>query len=591
MTLAIGNPTREAEEAVYAHGTDRHHLMDIVREVQAKFGYVPPDAIDAIAAQMGIHRVEVEGVTNFYHFLSTRPKGRTLISLTRGAVPSITGVDKVATAFEEELGIPFGEVTPDGSIGLQWTSCIGMCDQEPAALINGVVFTELTARKAKDIVDGLRRGVKPENLVTSLGDGKSSSELIHSAVNNNLRQTGAVIFDHHEIGSTVRKLVTMSPMETLNEIKKSNLRGRGGAGFPTGLKWHFCLRTPEKTRYIMCNADEGEPGTFKDRVILTEIPELVFEGMAVAAYVLGAREGILYLRGEYEYLRPYLENVLGEMREAGLLGLRIAGKEGFDFDIRIQMGAGAYICGEETALIESAEGKRGEPRDRPPYPVTAGYKGKPTAVNNVETLCCAARIIEKDADWFTKFGTENSAGTKLISVSGDVKEPGVYEIPFGTSLADLLSRAGADSPQTVQIGGPSGTCIVPEDFGRKIAYEDLATGGAIIVIGPDRDLLRIVRDFVHFFQEEACGRCTPCRVGNTIMLHKLDKILGGRGTMSDLRLIRSLGRTIRCMSRCGLGQTAPNPVLSTLENFLGLYTDRITAEDFVSDVDFNRALK
>ncbi len=591
MALTKDKTTVDAAHIVQKYGTDRHHLMDIVRDVQQQCGCVSNEAIDAIASAMGIHRIEVEGVVSFYHFLTRKPKGRTTIYLSQGAVPSMNGAPEIAKAFEDVVGSAFGESCEDDPIGLEWTSCIGMNDQEPAALINGIVFTNLTPDKAREIVAHIKTGAPVDDFVKDFGDGKNSTELIHSMVGNHIRKAGDVILADRETGAAVRKLVAMDPMDVLAEVKKSNLRGRGGAGFPCGLKWDFCLKNESDTRYIVCNADEGEPGTFKDRVILTECPELVFEGMTVAAYVLGAEEGILYLRGEYEYLRAYLENVLNELRNANLLGNNIAGKDGFNFDIQIRMGAGAYICGEETALIESAEGKRGEPRDRPPFPVSDGYMSEPTSVNNVETLSCAARIIENGADWFTSIGTEKSSGTKVLSVSGDCENPGVYEFPFGITIDEFLKEVGGGNAMAVQVGGPSGICIGRNDFGRKIAFEDLATGGAIIIIGPERDLLLIVSDFMKFFVEESCGHCTPCRIGNKLLLDRLEKVRAGRGTKSDLEYMKSLGNTISVMSRCGMGLTSPNPVLSTLENFPEIYNELLSDEEFIPVHDMDAAIE
>lgn len=374
------------------------------------------------------------------------------------------------------------------------------------------------------------------------------------------------------------------------ELEIAGLRGMGGAGFPVAQKWKF-LAQDGRDRVLVVNADEGEPGTFKDRVILTEQPDLVFEGMTVAGFALGAEEGLLYLRAEYEYLLDLLEKVLAKRRSLGMLGDNICGREGFNFDIRIQLGAGAYICGEESALIESLEGKRGAPRDRPPFPVQRGYMGQPTAVNNVETLCCAARVMEKGADWFAAMGTKDSTGTKLLSVSGDCECPGVYEIEYGLTVDDLLQRVGAEDAQAVQMGGPSGQCLAPKDFGRTISFEDLPTGGSVMTFGPGRDLLEIVRQFTEFFVEESCGWCVPCRVGTTLLEKILDKVIEGRGTQSDLDALRSLGNTVKTMSRCGLGQTAANPVLTTLQNFSGLYADKITPVDFLPAFDLKQALQ
>jgi [NiFe] hydrogenase diaphorase moiety large subunit len=591
MVLTNFNYDIDIADIVGHYGTERHYLMDIVREAQSRFGCVSGEAMDAIAKAMGIHRVEVEGVVSFYHFLSRVPKGKTTIYISKGALPSASGVCEVASAFEEEIGRKAGESKPSDPIGLEWTSCIGMNDQEPAALIDGVVFTKLTPDKARKIAAGLKGGKHANQLVDKLGDGNNGTDSIHSMVNNNIRRKGEVIFGERKTGDSISKLATMSRQEVLDEVKKSNLRGRGGAGFPTGLKWDFCLKNEADTRYVACNADEGEPGTFKDRVLLTERAELIFEGMAVAGYALGANEGILYLRGEYEYLRKHLEQVLNNLRNEHLLGNRILGKDDFNFDISIKMGAGAYICGEETSLIESAEGKRGDPRDRPPFPVSRGYMDKPTAVNNVETLCSAARVIEKGADWFKAFGTEKSAGTKVLSVSGDCKNPGVYEFPFGITLSEFLKEVGAENTYALQVGGPSGSCIPSKDFGRKIAFEDLATGGSMIVISQGRDLLRIMHYFLEFFTSESCGRCTPCRVGTKLMLNRFIKIREGRGTKSDLDYMKSLGRTITVMSRCGLGLTASNPVLTTLQNFPELYEKLLTQDEFTSEHDMEKAIQ
>jgi [NiFe] hydrogenase diaphorase moiety large subunit len=378
----------------------------------------------------------------------------------------------------------------------------------------------------------------------------------------------------------------------IEEIKKSGLMGRGGAGFPTGLKWDFCRREKAAEHYVVCNADEGEPGTFKDRVILTELPKLLFEGMAVAGYAVGAREGILYLRAEYAYLRPHLESVLDELRRERVLGRDIGGSNGFHFDITIKSGAGAYICGEESALLESAEGKRGEPRDRPPFPVQTGYRNQPTTVNNVETLAVAAQIVVRGAEWFKSLGTPKSAGTKLLSISGDCPRPGVYEIEFGTTVRELLELVGAPEAKAVQVGGPSGSCVPRSGFDRKICFSDLATGGSVIVFGPDRDIFEVVGNFMDFFIEESCGWCVPCRAGNVLLKKKFEKVIQGRASEQDLIELEEWGKLVKCTSRCGLGQTSPNPILTTLQNFRGLYEAMIQkGRGFVADFDLAAAIQ
>ena len=560
-------------------GKDPHRLMDIVRGVHEEAGYLSDDAVDEIAKALGIHRVQVADMASFYTFFDREPVGKCTIRLSNCVVDQMHGMEPVAKAFEKELGIAFGETTPDGMISLKYTSCTGMCDQAPGGLINGMVVTGL---KPKD-VPAIVAAIKKE------GGRVSKSELFPNAeVQPNLRQGGAVIMAPFENGTAVRKALSMSPEDVIEEVNKSKLRGRGGAGFPTGMKWSFC-RKAKGTHYLVCNADEGEPGTFKDRLILTEQADLLFEGMTIAGYAIGATEGLLYLRAEYSYLWPHLEQVLARRRRNGLLGQSVCGREGFNFDIRIQLGAGAYVCGEESSLIESLEGKRGAPRDRPPYPVQKGYMDQPTAVNNVETLCAAARVLEKGGEWFAKIGTQESTGTKLLSVSGDCKHPGVYEVDYGITVDDLLDLVGGEDAQAVQVGGPSGQCLAPKDYGRKISFEDMPTGGSIIVFGPKRDLLEQVLIFTEFFAEESCGWCVPCRVGTTLLKMKLQKILDGRGTASDLEELKKLGNTVKTMSRCGLGQTAANPILTTLQNFPALYKQRITEKDFIPHFDIESA--
>ncbi len=559
-------------------GNDRTRLMDVVRTVQARHGAVSGEAMDLIAATLGIHRVEVEAVVSFYAFLSEKPKGKVVIRLCNDVVDRMQGADRVAQAFSEELGIPMGATTPDGAITLEWAPCIGLTDQAPAALVNEVPLTRLTTDRAREIVRELKKHGDPRKLVKEIGHGNNAHPLVLSMVRNNVRQAGPVIFEPLEAGVALHKALAMSPVEVIRDVKTARLRGRGGAGFPTGMKWEFTRGAEGTKKVVVCNADEGEPGTFKDRVVLTECADLMYEGMTIAGYAIGADLGLVYLRGEYEYLRPFLESVLERRRTAGLLGKNVGGKAGFNFDIRIQMGAGAYICGEETALLSSAEGKRGDPKNRPPFPAQKGYLGLPTAVNNVETYCCVARILDQGAAWFAQLGSKGSAGTKLLSIAGDCKRPGVYEVPFGMTVKAMLQACDAEDTQAVQVGGPSGTLVGPADFGRTLCYDDLATGGSIMVFGPERDLLDVVHQFMEFFVEESCGYCTPCRAGNMLLLQAVQKILAGHGEPTDLDYLQELGETIKTMSRCGLGQTSANPVLTTLKNFRPLWEARCRAD-------------
>ena len=557
---------------ICAHNADdRTRMMDIVREVQQCFGQVSGQAMDIIADALDSHRVEVESVVSFYSFLSEKPKGKFVIRLCNDVVDKMQGVDKVAQAFREELGIDFGESTPDGKFTLEWTPCIGMCDQAPAALVNDKMMTRLSSDSAREIVKSLMENGDENRLTHMLGDGNNANSLVNSMVTNNIREKGPVIFADLEAGTALHKALAMSAVEVIKDVKTARLRGRGGAGFPTGMKWEFTRGAEGDDKVVICNADEGEPGTFKDRVILTEKPDLMFEGMTIAGYAIGAKTGVVYLRGEYAYLRPFLERVLAERRNKNLLGVSILGKTGFDFDIRIQMGAGAYICGEETALISSCEGLRGDPKNRPPFPAQKGYLALPTSVNNVETFCCVARILDKGAGWFAEIGSPGSTGTKLLSISGDCMRPGVYELDFGITVNNMLEKVGAENAYAVQVGGPSGQLIGRADFHRTICYDDVATGGAVMIFNEDRDPLEIAHEFMEFFCEESCGYCTPCRVGNELIKERLEVIMEGKGTPEDLDYLEQLGKTVAVASRCGLGQTSPNPVLTSLKNFRNEY--------------------
>ncbi len=380
-------------------------------------------------------------------------------------------------------------------------------------------------------------------------------------------RTGPVLFSPYTRGEGIKKALELSRQDILLEVKESGLKGRGGAGFPTATKWMLSAAAKSDKKYIICNADEGEPGTFKDRVLLMEYPELVFEGMVIAGYTTGANEGIVYLRGEYEYMLSSLEDYLNVMREDNLLGEKILGKEDFNFDITIRLGSGAYVCGEETALIESLEGHRGEARNRPPYPVNTGFMGKPTIVNNVETLAAVPHIVTKGSEWFRKSGTDKSTGSKLFSISGDCKKPGVYELPWGTTIRELLKKVEAENTKAVQVGGASGVCIPKDQFDRKLGYEDLSTGGSIMVFNENRNMLKVLKNFMEFFEEESCGQCTPCRIGNTKLLEGIKMIESGEYTFKYINTLKELGRTMQVASKCGLGQSSPNSFISILDNF------------------------
>ncbi|WP_135078895.1 NAD(P)H-dependent oxidoreductase subunit E [Terasakiella sp. SH-1] len=561
------------EEICTNFDNDKHRLMDILIETQRRFRTIDSHAMAFIAKQIGSTRIEVEGLVSFYAFFSDQPKGKFTIRLCDDIIDRFAGSKKVAQAFEDELGITFGETCEDGSFSLDYTPCIGMSDQAPAAMINDVVLTHLNADDARKIIHALREDQPLIDIARNY------------SVQNNIRQSGDILLKDVAQNKGLEKALKLSPADIIDIIKKSGLRGCGGAGFPTGQKWQFAAQTDAPKRYVFCNADEGEPGTFKDRVLLTKRANLLFEGMTIAARAIGADEGILYLRGEYEYLLSPLTETLQRRRDKGLLGK--------SFDIRIQLGAGAYICGEESALISSCEGLPGVPKTRPPFPVQSGYLGFPTIVNNVETFCHVARILDQGSDWFKAIGTEQSPGTKLLSISGDCEFPGVYETPYGLSLNELIKLAGGQDIAAIQVGGPSGELVGRNGFERRLCFEDLPTGGSIMMFSTKRNIIEIVDYFLEFFVDESCGFCTPCRVGNVFLKERIEKIRTGKAVPEDIDYLKELSNTIMKTSRCGLGQTSPNPVLSSLKNFPLIYAALVKENEdgFKTNFDIQNALE
>ncbi|MCD6205588.1 MAG: NADH-quinone oxidoreductase subunit NuoE [Candidatus Marinimicrobia bacterium] len=557
---------QQIEDLKKKYGDDRSALMPILQDLQEIYGYLPDIIMQETAHALNIHPVEVEGVASFYSFFRTKEKqGKYVIRLCKTISCDLAGKDKVARQFENELGIKFGETTKDGMFTLEYTNCLGMCDQGPAVMVNDRLFARVDPEKASRIISDCRRNF----LKTDFPD----------VVPSDVKKAGPILDNNVKAVEPLKKALAVTRPEIISIIRDSGLKGRGGAGFPTAIKWQLAGAAKGDKKYVVCNADEGEPGTFKDRMLLYEKTDLLLDGMTIGAYSIGARKGFIYLRGEYLYMRKYLENALKERRERNLLGKEILGYKDFNFDIEIRMGAGAYVCGEETALIESLEGYRGEPRNRPPFPVDTGFQGNPTIVNNVETFIDAALIISKGADWFKEYGTEKSKGMKIFSVSGDCKHPGIYEFPFGITVADLLKEVGGENAKAVQIGGASGHCVARNNFHRTIAYEDYGSGGSIIVFGPDTDMLKVARNFLEFFVEESCGQCTPCREGTPKLLEGVEMLEQGRCSVAYLNELKKLGETIQLASKCGLGQSSPNAFLSIVENFKPEILGRVPAAD------------
>ncbi len=555
---------------------DKTRLIDMLWDIQRQAGYIPDAAVTALAEGLNMSANDVRETLTFYHFFHDKPAGRHTLYLADTVIARMQGYDEVRATLERETGTTFGSVDPSATFGLYDTNCIGLSDQEPAMMVDEVVFTRLTPEKVRTIINRLKQGATPSEIANPDQFDNRRLEYVQAQVADNIRICGPVFFQQDRPHAQIlEKTLDLLPEQVVEQVTLSRIRGRGGAGFPTGLKWRLGREAPGREKVVICNADEGEPGTFKDRVLLTRSPRDVLLGMTVAAHAIGARTGILYLRAEYWYLKDYLEQQITDLRAERLLGRSILGRE-FDFDIRIQMGAGAYVCGDETALIESCEGKRGTPRVKPPYPIQQGYLGMPTCVNNVETFAAVTAIMEQGADWFSSLGTPESSGTRLLSVSGDCAAPGIYEIEWGVSLNEVLDTVGARNTRAVQISGPSGECVsAAADGERRLCYSDLSCNGSFMIFDHSRDLLRVVEHFMRFFVDESCGICVPCRAGGVDLHHKIRLIIAGRATRQDLDDIVNWGNLMRGTSRCGLGTTAPKPLLTTLEKFPQIYREKL----------------
>ena len=572
--------TQTVHDIVQRHGGMPTRLLQILRDVQDRLTWLAPETLECVAEELGISPVKVRGVAEFYSFLYTAPRGSYDILFSDNITDRMLGNRALLHYLCDRLGVGIGETRADGMVTVGTTSCTGMCDQGPAALINGYALTRLDKPRLDQIAE-LVNGQIP---LTQWP--REFFEVV-----SNIRRADILLGRHFADGAALRAVLKRGPESILEEMVKSGLRGQGGAGFKSAAKWISCRNAPGEVKYVVCNADEGEPGTFKDRVLMQDFADLVFEGMTLCGRVIGARQGFVYLRGEYRYLLDALRETLRRRHEVGLLGDAILGDPTFGFDIDIHLGAGAYVCGEESALIESLEGKHGVPRIRPPFPTTHGYLNKPTVVNNVETFAAAAKIAVEGGAWFASRGTAESKGTKLLSLSGDCERPGIYEYPFGVTVRRVLEDCGAPDAQGIQMAGPAGHMISARQFDRRICFEDLATGGSFMVFSQRRDILDGIRNFTQFFVHESCGFCTPCRVGTSLMRDLVTKVHAGHGTRYDLEEMRTLGRIMRVACHCGLGQTAPNPVLDSLEQFPDAWERRLRSTIFEPAFDLDAALE
>jgi len=541
-------------------------LLPALQSAQSIYGYLPEPVAAEVGRLLGVPLADVYGVIDFYAMLYTRPAGRTVVQICTDPACALSGGEQVLQNVCRHLNLAPGEMSADGAYSVERAPCLGLCEHAPAALVGTNARGRIDPARAAGILslDGARP--KPfvagdlRLLTANCGWGEPTS------LEEYLASGGY---------AGLRKAFNMSPQAVVAEVKASGLVGRGGAAFPTGLKWEGAAVAAGEPKYVVCNADESEPGTFKDRVLMEGDPQRVLEGTLIAAYAVGARQGYIYVRGEYPYAYQALQAALAEARQAGYLGSDILGT-GFDFEIELRLGAGAYICGEETALFESIEGKRGFPRVKPPFPTTHGLFGKPTVINNVETLCSVPFIISRGAAEYRKFGTEKSPGSKLFCVSGDVARPGLYEVPFGVTLRHLLyDLAGGMSQgrslQAVLFGGAAGAFATQEQLDVPLSFEDLRLAGlplgsgVVMVFDERRDLRDVLMRLGRFFAHESCGKCYPCQLGTQRQHEILQRVATGRALPGDAERLSDVGWTMTDASLCGLGQTAATAVLSALK--------------------------
>jgi len=535
----------------------RSGLLPALHAAQNIYGWISEPVASEIAKALRVPLADVHGVIEFYSLFYNEPTSKHVIRVCTDVACGAKGGDGILQHLCSRHGLKPGQTTEDLSLTIEPSPCLGLCEHAPVALVDDQAETNIDLAN-----DKYELGRPPSNVYGSI-------RMLTANCGN-----GTTSLAKYGKYSAFTKAIGMKPEEVVNEIKASGLVGRGGAAFPAGIKWEGAAKAEAVQKYVVCNADESEPGTFKDRVLLIDDPHKTIEGMLIAGYAIGASKGYIYIRAEYPYIVPVLENALKESRVAGLLGENILGS-GFSFDIEINVGAGAYICGEETALFESIEGKRGFPRIKPPFPTTHGLFGKPTVINNVETLCNVPLIVAKGAAEYRKVGTEKSPGPKLFCVSGDVAKPGVYEIPFGVTLRELLEMAGGVKGEkqlkSVLFGGAAGAFATSDHLDVKMTFEDLRGvgrplgSGVVMVFDETRDMRDVLNRLGHFFAHESCGKCYPCQMGTQRQKEILERIVKDESSPDDISRLQDVGWTMTDASLCGLGQTAASAVLSAMK--------------------------
>lgn len=548
-------PIQSAIESYIPLG--RSGLLPALHAAQKVYGWLPAEVAAEVARSLQVPLADVHGVIEFYTLFYNEPVGKKIIRVCTDQACSLKNGKEILGHLCQHHGIQPGETTAGQAVTIESSPCLGLCELAPNALVDDQAETSINLEK-----NTYELGRPPSHVYGSL-------RLLTANCGS-----GTTSLAGYGDYSAFAQALTMKPGEIVAELEASHLVGRGGAAFPTDVKVQGAMNAKGDQKYVICNADESEPGTFKDRILLLDDPHRTIEGMLITAYAVGASKGYIYLRGEYPYILPVLEKALQEAREANLLGENILGSQ-FSFDIEIRLGAGAYICGEETALFESIEGKRGFPRVKPPFPTTHGLFGKPTVINNVETLCNVPLILSIGSTEYRKIGTEKSPGPKLFCVSGDVTQPGLYEVPFGVTLRELLEMAGGvagnKNLQAVLFGGAAGAFATAQHLDVKLTFEDLRAAGlplgsgVVMVFDETRDMRQAFKELGHFFAHESCGKCYPCQMGTQRQKEILDRVANGCALPGDVTRLQDVGWTMTDASLCGLGQTAASAVMSAIK--------------------------
>ena len=568
-------------------------VLPILHAVQNICGnWLPLEALQLVAKELDIPYGYLYGVMTFYSMYAVTPRGKFIIRMCESAPCHVNGAENILETLKEELGIQVGQTTSDGLFTLEQTACLGTCEVSPAMQINEVVFGNLTAAKVKEVLENYRAGKTVDyrtlarTTIPPLAYPLNPDEMVLFA---NLDQIDPMSVDAYVAKGgyeSLKKAVTaMSQVDVINEVKTANIRGRGGAGFPAGLKWSFTQPSPLAPKYIVCNADEGEPGTIKDRYLMEGDPNRVLEGMAIAGYAVGASHGYIYVRGEYYLSMMRLQNAIDQATAKGYLGKNIFGTD-FSFTIEVQSGGGAYVCGEETALIESIEGERGNPRVKPPFPGQVGVWGKPTIVNNVETLSSIPVILAKGGEWYKNKGTEDAAGTKIFQVVGHVNKPGVIEANLGMTVRELIDKygggvRGGKKFKSCQTGGASFGFITepqldtPMEYKAMGAIEGALGSGTMLVMDEDTCIVDVVKCILYFFQHESCGFCLPCRRGTRILYDLICKIADGKGTEADMESMLKVGQVMLDSANCALAMSPIFFIKTTMERYRDDYLAHI----------------